>query len=84
VVSDSCAPCFDLFIHLDTKACWILFFCSELAMRIGLHSGPVTGGVLVGDKARFQLFGDTVNTASRMERYAQKAPIKLGYFFYFN
>lgn len=29
-----------------------------LGIRIGLHSGPVTAGVLRGERARFQLFGD--------------------------
>ncbi|CAB9499730.1 Receptor-type guanylate cyclase gcy [Seminavis robusta] len=40
---------------------------ADLQLRVGLHSGSVIGGVLRGDKSRFQLYGDTVNTASRME-----------------
>ena len=41
--------------------------CRKLALRTGIHSGPVTAGVLRGEKARFQLFGDTVNTTARHE-----------------
>jgi hypothetical protein len=31
----------------------------ELMFRIGLRSGPIAGGVIRGQNARFQLFGDT-------------------------
>lgn len=49
----------------------------DLAIRVGMHSGSVTGGVLRGDKGRFQLFGDTMNTASRMESTGEADMIQL-------
>jgi class 3 adenylate cyclase len=39
---------------------------ADLRLRVGLNSGPVTGGVLRNDKAIFQIFGDTVNVANKM------------------
>lgn len=49
----------------------------DLCLRIGIHSGPVTAGVLRGERARFQLFGDVMNVCSRMESTGDANRIQL-------
>jgi hypothetical protein len=42
-------------------------------MRFGLNSGPTTGGVLRGEKARFQLFGDVRDHHSQLRVSVEEA-----------
>jgi len=39
----------------------------DLELRIGLHSGPVIGGVIGRNKFTFDMWGETVNMAARLE-----------------
>lgn len=49
----------------------------ELSVRMGIHSGPLLGGVIGKNKFTYDIWGDTVNLASRMESHGVEGKIQV-------
>lgn len=52
-------------------------FDETLQVRVGLHTGPAVAGVIGNQKLFYDVWGETVNTASRMESYGEPGRIQV-------
>ena len=46
-------------------------------MRVGIHTGPVVAGIVGVKKFQYDIWGDTVNTASRMESNGEAGKVNI-------
>lgn len=64
---------FDLITMSNTQ----LFNNQSISLRIGIHNGQVIAGIIGQKKFTYDIWGDSVNTASRMEHYGEKDKIHI-------
>jgi class 3 adenylate cyclase/Tfp pilus assembly protein PilF len=89
-ISDSREDTVNHKLKMLTFAKEILSTCSDITLkngkilevRIGIHSGPTVTGVIGTKKLSYDVWGDAVNTAARMESYGEPGTIQVSREFY--
>ncbi|GAB67180.1 guanylyl cyclase [Plasmodium cynomolgi strain B] len=66
-------------IHSGDEAQYEKYTHKNISLRIGIHTGKAISGVIGSVKPQYSLFGDTVNTASRMKSTALTDHIHVSY-----
>jgi class 3 adenylate cyclase len=49
----------------------------QMIFRVGIHTGPLVAGVIGTSKYQYDLWGDTVNIASRMESHGEAGKVHI-------
>jgi adenylate cyclase len=65
---------------LDIKECFVRLSKAgpySLDFRIGIHSGPIVAGIIGKKKFSYDMWGDSVNTAARMEAHGLPGEIQV-------
>lgn len=63
----------------ERRRTWQILGRPYWSMRIGLHTGPLVAGVIGSKKFVYDVWGDAVNVASRMESNCQPGQINVSY-----
>lgn len=50
---------------------------TKFRVRVGVHSGPVVAGIVGVKKYAYDIWGDTVNTAARMEQHSEAGKVNI-------
>jgi guanylate cyclase len=75
--SDHASALVNLALDMQAAVAGTMFGGRQLAFRMGINSGPVVAGIIGRKKFIYDLWGESVNLASRMESHGRARCIQI-------